>query len=1101
MASRDVALILRLVVLLATCVVPLNSQFMLESFPDDRSLCDSSSIPCMVGGYQNAAEFPVRRVTRPDPVVNEGFTGILNPINQDRWLLPDGFNIDYTGGLQLPPEDYVEPTSYTNDEGDTAFIGMNVTIVVNDTHYNPNSVSVLPGSTVTWLLETFETVGIRSDDGGIAFDSGPLNRNWSPTFSIVVHQEAVHEYGNPQIESWREGFRGRLVVSAYNCSTYTSCTTCLLYDQCVWCGSNTSCIERDPVTNLPLDTGIVAQLDYVDIREYQRIRYMEGYDLRTASDVIAWFPWPPIRRNPRKIPDSEVPEYFDTVSSDMCSAYKRDRVVETCEDYPVPPPKNRVHGIETANRPTLDEFFMCYEHLMTSWSRPDLPDPIVNSVYENRQPAQPRPPPPIAALASSIGWQALCCDVCSSCNASILVACNISCGAGFAASSEPAAYSMCPWESEQLQGVVSACSTQRYTNGSMCNRASAVNTTRCELVLSDVSWRNSLYGLPSGTTHRSDDGLGGGRGDDVSVGYGGSLGSASLDMSFATESRSGRRRLDRGATPDASGADDAQQQGQLHRYESSSPKGPLDTEYRPLAPAAPPLIGSIALAPTWEPRTPTRRRAQNLMLGGAVQAVVLTAWEQIPNNQRVIAGPFNPNIDMWSRLQQELSRRFGPRCNATYNCDELRGTCLNITGLPIIGHDQNGTCNCHAWFTGADCSQMILNEVTCAGMPDHEDCQKIKNRLYFCGEVEDRDGLPEVCLNQGLTVVQCGQAGHMRGHRNVTGTPNLIGRPENGYAAGACAKCMARTGITTTVRSETYTKACDPAIMLRLCQRQEDAWAQNICNYCNVGIEGSTQPPDRESSYFRGTREGSVEKRLRGIVPPNLDIVGHHRFGGLRYCKEPTTFTSTTHYYTDADIMKVGQTCLEGRVPTFEGWDYSRKFPCTVEGLSLYIDDIGIARDALNAGCEPNIVLDRFGLACLNPDDPTSCPKARNCFDGDVCTDDTPDFREIDELIRFWGLEKLKIFTDQVAAGGTCNYYVPRGIDPDQVLSTWYGGEGVLPIRCTFDQHSAILSPDRNIDSILTWTPFASRDYVDRYVLNVDWGFEAYDSLPPPPPT
>ena len=124
---------------------------------------------------------------------------------------------------------------------------------------------------------------------------------------------------------------------------------------------------------------------------------------------------------------------------------------------------------------------------------------------------------------------------------------------------------------------------------------------------------------------------------------------------------------------------------------------------------------------------------------------------------------------------------------------------------------------------------------------------------------------------------------------------------------------------------------------------------------------------DRSCSLYRGTCIGSVEKRIRGIVPPNLDIVGQTMFGGLRYCKKPTTFSSVQHYYSDADIMQVGQTCREGTTPTYEGWDWSKQYD------------------------HPSTVRDQFGTACEDPQNERTCPISRFCMDGKVCYTDTPD--------------------------------------------------------------------------------------------------------------
>lgn len=114
---------------------------------------------------------------------------------------------------------------------------------------------------------------------------------------------------------------------------------------------------------------------------------------------------------------------------------------------------------------------------------------------------------------------------------------------------------------------------------------------------------------------------------------------------------------------------------------------------------------------------------------------------------------------------------------------------------------------------------------------------------------------------------------------------------------------------------------------------------------------------------------GSVERRIRGIVPPNQGIVGHTVTGGLRYCKAAATFTTEAHYYSEKDVMLTGEACVNNQRIRAE-WDYSRQ------------------RDA------PSLVLDRHGLRCANPDDESTCPKARRCVVGGGCHTDQPDWSD-----------------------------------------------------------------------------------------------------------
>ena len=90
------------------------------------------------------------------------------------------------------------------------------------------------------------------------------------------------------------------------------------------------------------------------------------------------------------------------------------------------------------------------------------------------------------------------------------------------------------------------------------------------------------------------------------------------------------------------------------------------------------------------------------------------------------------------------------------------------------------------------------------------------------------------------------------------------------------------------------------------CQRDESTTAQRVCNACAEDVLGSVMGTgqERACSSYRGTCTGSVELRIRGIIPPNRDIVGANRFGGLRYCRAPAAFSSTQHYFTEDDILQ-----------------------------------------------------------------------------------------------------------------------------------------------------------------------------------------------------
>jgi len=225
---------------------------------------------------------------------------------------------------------------------------------------------------------------------------------------------------------------------------------------------------------------------------------------------------------------------------------------------------------------------------------------------------------------------------------------------------------------------------------------------------------------------------------------------------------------------------------------------------------------------------------------------------------------------------------------------------------------------------------------------------------------------------------------------------------------------------------------------------------------------------------------GSVEKRIRGIVPPNIDIIGQTPYGGLRYCKQPSTFTSVQHYFSDADIMQVGQTCREGTYAVYEGWDWSRQH------------------------ASPFTVRDYYGTACDNKDDAATCPVARYCIDPYMCYTDVPDWLSMDELVRFLGLGRLQRFADDLS----CNAYfggdAAAAADAEaqaQVAAAAFGGgtatDQELIRECSFNEHQVVLRPSVAAQSA-KW-PFLSDHYLQAYT-RVDWSIEGNEARQAPPP-
>ena len=248
---------------LATLVLALLARLLsAQSFPDDRNECPTDDDPCMVGTTWMASEFPVRVTDYSVPP--RGFTGkpVAEAVAEGDiiYLLPDGYEIDFSGGLLHEPALYSAPENYVGVTGDTFFPTSDVTVVVNDTHFFPSHINIIPGATVTWDIQTYETINVRSTDNGTSLSSGPINRNWSPKFTRTFHEEGVIPYRNAEVPEYVGGFDGQVTISAYNCSLYTSCTTCLLYEPCLWCPGNGTCHERNVSTNLPLDDGPVVMV-------------------------------------------------------------------------------------------------------------------------------------------------------------------------------------------------------------------------------------------------------------------------------------------------------------------------------------------------------------------------------------------------------------------------------------------------------------------------------------------------------------------------------------------------------------------------------------------------------------------------------------------------------------------------------------------------------------------------------------------------------------------------------------------------------------------------------------------------------------------------
>jgi hypothetical protein len=419
----------------------------LAGYPTDRSDCDTRDIPCMAGTRRLANEFELMMTVAPIITLEaEGMEMLELALlgRKRKFVPPEGTIIDYSGGYDLLPAPYEAPQTYENKDGGTTFVTKDVVIQVTSSSFEPTHSIVQPGSTIRFSLDTFETVHVKTlktpQMTNLSFDTGPMNNNFG-TKSFVFRPAEVGfiHFENVALAPWEGRFSGTMSVSTYNCSSYTTCTSCLIYEECVWCGGNGTCIERNVTNNYPYDTGVVVEVPYVEVsptKFYSHIKYMEGYVTRDQSYQLDWYPWPPIRRNnPKPVEKNAVPAYFEPTESDSCTAYFPSRDADQCPDYKTPPPVNRVNGTESWDRPSLPDFFACYEHVRATWSVSDVPEPVAWKEWPAE--AEVYGASDEKDDSESIVATALCCSVCSSCATVLLNACNISCSAGFNATGLP----------------------------------------------------------------------------------------------------------------------------------------------------------------------------------------------------------------------------------------------------------------------------------------------------------------------------------------------------------------------------------------------------------------------------------------------------------------------------------------------------------------------------------------------------------------------------------------------------------------------------------------------------------------------------------------
>ena len=272
-----------------------------DGFPVDRSNCDSSNpactlgLPTLVGVYPILSETPFTQVSLFDEREYDEALHAIAPVPP---------NVDYSGQLRAAREEYVAPETYV--QGHTSyFTGLTATVRVSDYGvFEPANLSVSLGTTVTWVLETYEAVSIVSAAAelsepvaavpagstdvnanatsagvptrryaeGELFDSGVINRLSHPqgfahTFTegegLLVYRNTKAADAAVSLMPPRDVVEvvANVRVQAMSCANFESCTVCLLYTQCIWCAGNATCIERDPATNLPLDDDVSSMFE------------------------------------------------------------------------------------------------------------------------------------------------------------------------------------------------------------------------------------------------------------------------------------------------------------------------------------------------------------------------------------------------------------------------------------------------------------------------------------------------------------------------------------------------------------------------------------------------------------------------------------------------------------------------------------------------------------------------------------------------------------------------------------------------------------------------------------------------------------------------
>tara|TARA_B100000787_G_scaffold165505_1_gene149533 strand:- start:218 stop:862 length:645 start_codon:yes stop_codon:yes gene_type:complete len=202
---------------------------------------------------------------------------------------------------------------------------------------------------------------------------------------------------------------------------------------------------------------------------------------------------------------------------------------------------------------------------------------------------------------------------------------------------------------------------------------------------------------------------------------------------------------------------------------------------------------------------------------------------------------------------------------------------------------------------------------------------------------------------------------------------------------------------------------------------------------------------------------GAVEQRIRGVVPPNADIIGHNEFGGLRYCKRPAPFTMQEHYLKEDDIMQVGQACID-HTAHFTNWDFTRQKE------------------------HKRTVKDDLELKCASPNNARTCPYSRRCVRADLCPEDNPDFTTMPDILEAWGTETLISLSDQGISGEAAQ----AALEERDITYTFNTHKLVLNPETAYTKPSSETAGEPFVGNWPYLWPYVDQDYMEAYT-KVTW--------------